>query len=397
MANSWHGVHSFSLMRADQDFETAPDYPEPLFLTFSSLTLAAMNTTRARPFAALKLATLTSILLAEAVGFAAGGSRLVPAPLFRDPVFDGAADPTLVYNRAEKCWWMLYTNRRATVVEAKGLAWVHGTDLGIASTPDNGVTWKYRGTAKGLEFEPGRNTFWAPEIVFHEGLYHAFISYVRGVPETWDGSRDILHYTSKNLVDWKYEASIIPGAIDACVHRLPDGRWRMWFKNEQHKYTGTVADSKDLYVWEPCKSAMPDPDPGQGEGPDVVFWHGYFWMLKDTWKGQGVYRSPDAETWMRSGTILEQPGKRPGDHGLGQHAGLLVQDEGHAYIFYFVHQGGDELHNRRTWLQAAELKFDSTGKTLACDRDAAFEIHLTEPAPEYQPEHPPKLSQTAHE
>ncbi|MBE0698764.1 MAG: glycosyl hydrolase, partial [Anaerolineaceae bacterium] len=37
-----------------------------------------------------------------------------PAPLFRDPIYDGAADPTIIWNREEKSWWLLYTNRRAT-------------------------------------------------------------------------------------------------------------------------------------------------------------------------------------------------------------------------------------------------------------------------------------------
>ncbi|WP_235991695.1 hypothetical protein [Metabacillus schmidteae] len=53
------------------------------------------------------------------------------APLFRDPIFDGAADPTIIWNEEEKEWWMIYTNRRATV-HCEGVAWVHGTDLGIA-------------------------------------------------------------------------------------------------------------------------------------------------------------------------------------------------------------------------------------------------------------------------
>src|SRR5215831_12042126 len=34
-----------------------------------------------------------------------------PAPLFRDPIFDGAADPVVVYNREKKQWWMFYTQR----------------------------------------------------------------------------------------------------------------------------------------------------------------------------------------------------------------------------------------------------------------------------------------------
>ncbi len=39
----------------------------------------------------------------------------VPAPLFRDPIYDGAADPTVIWNRAEGAWWLLYTARRANV------------------------------------------------------------------------------------------------------------------------------------------------------------------------------------------------------------------------------------------------------------------------------------------
>ena len=108
----------------------------------------------------------------------------VPAPLFRDPIFDGAADPTIIWNRAEKQWWILYTNRRASA-EGPGLAWVHGTDIGVASSVD-GADWLYRGTLRGLEFEPGRNTFWAPEVLYHAGLYHMYVSYVRGVPASWN-------------------------------------------------------------------------------------------------------------------------------------------------------------------------------------------------------------------
>jgi len=36
-------------------------------------------------------------------------------PLFRDPLYDGAADPVVVWNRRERKWFMLYTNRRANL------------------------------------------------------------------------------------------------------------------------------------------------------------------------------------------------------------------------------------------------------------------------------------------
>ena len=319
-------------------------------------------------------------------------TRPAPAPLFRDPIHDGAADATLIWNRGEKCWWMLYTNRRADADNEKGVKWVHGTDIGIASTPDAGETWKYRGIARGLEFETNgtHNTFWAPEVVDFGGKYHAFISYVRGVPETWKGTRDILHYTSTNLLDWKFESIVVPGSIDACVHRLPDARWRMWFKNEQKKIRGTVLDSEDLYTWEPTKSEMPDPDPGKGEGPDVFFWKGSFWMVKDLWRGLGVYRSPDLDHWKFMGVILDKPGKRPGDQRIGQHPGVLVQDADHAYLIYFVHQAEKEPAYRHTWLQVAKMGFDGT--TLTCDRDAVFDFVLQQPAAEFTAEHIPAIS-----
>ena len=45
-----------------------------------------------------------------------------PAPLFRDPITDGAADPVVIWNREEKSWWMLYSQRRANT-EAPDVAY----------------------------------------------------------------------------------------------------------------------------------------------------------------------------------------------------------------------------------------------------------------------------------
>ena len=82
------------------------------------------------------------------------------APLFRDPIYDGAADPVLVWNREAQEWWMIYTNRRATQ-EGPKFGWVHGTDLGVASSSDGGSTWLYREILKvskraGAEIRSGR-------------------------------------------------------------------------------------------------------------------------------------------------------------------------------------------------------------------------------------------------
>ena len=88
---------------------------------------------------------------------------IAKAPLFRDPIHDGPTDPTILWNPLEKRWWIVYTQRRANV-EGAGVGWVHGTDLGVASSEDGGHSWLYRGTLNLEAVEPGRNTFWAPDM-----------------------------------------------------------------------------------------------------------------------------------------------------------------------------------------------------------------------------------------
>ena len=224
------------------------------------------------------------------------------APLFRDPIYDGAADPTLIYNRQAGEWWMVYTNRRATA-EGENVAWVHGTDLGVASSKDGGQTWLYRGILPGLDIEWGRNTFWAPEIIWHQNQYHMYASYIQGVPTKWEGySREILHYTSPDLLKWEYRSTLNLSThriIDACVYQLPTGNFRMWYKDEDNQSFIYAADSPNLYDWTVVGPVLTEH--GQ-EGPNVFQFKGYNWLITDEWRGQAVYRSGPARTG--SGTIL---------------------------------------------------------------------------------------------
>ncbi|WJH34778.1 glycosyl hydrolase [Paenibacillus sp. CC-CFT747] len=258
------------------------------------------------------------------------------APLFRDPLFDGAADPVVVWNRAKQEWWMIYTNRRATA-EGPGFAWVHGTDLGVASSRDGGAHWVYRGTLTGLDIEWGRNTFWAPEILWHEGIYHMYVSYIQGVPEEWAGhKRELLHYTSPDLLQWTFRSKLELSSdrvIDACVYPLPSGGFRMWYKDEANGSFTYGADSPDLYEWKvtgPVITGRPH------EGPNVFELSGHYWMIVDEWRGQGVYRSDNLTDWERSGLILDKPGIREDDGTIGLHADVVGQGE-EAFIFYFTH------------------------------------------------------------
>ncbi|MEG1775173.1 MAG: glycosyl hydrolase [Clostridia bacterium] len=312
--------------------------------------------------------------------------QLAPAPLFCDPIFDGATDPTVIWNPTEGAWWIVYTQRRANV-PCRGVSWVHGTALGVASSADGGKSWLYRGTLELEASEPGLNSYWAPEILCHEGVYHMYVSFVRGVPEDWSGERHILHYTSRNLWNWRYESVLELSSqhvIDACVYPLPQGGWRMWYKDEAHESHSYAADSADLYHWLPIG---PQTEDCAQEGPNVFALGGTYFLVADMWDGMAVYHSDDLTHWTRNPQkLLSDGGTRADDNNRGHHADVLVVGDA-AYLFYFVHPGANEYsysapseydpyQKRRSSLQVARLTA-CDGQLLA-ERDA-FDFVLTQP------------------
>ncbi|ACT01664.1 glycosyl hydrolase [Paenibacillus sp. JDR-2] len=312
------------------------------------------------------------------------------APLFRDPIHDGAADPTVIWNHDEQCWWLAYTNRRANV-DAQAVSWCYGLDIGLASTPDEGRTWVYRGIMQGLEFEKGRNTFWAPEVISVDGVYHMYVTYIRGVRSMFEGPSQIAHYTSGNLFDWEFHsiADLGDRVIDACVHQLPSGNWRMWFRRDTGDGIYTfAADSQDLYHWQEKGPVITDCN---HEGPNVFAFLDSYWMVTDPWDGLAVYRSDDLDNWKRqSNNILRGRGTRKEDGAKGGHPDVIVQGD-EAFIFYFTHPERDEEYYkigytledmepykyRRTSIQVARLSI--VDEELVCQRDEPFDFHLRQP------------------
>ncbi len=313
-------------------------------------------------------------------------AEVTPAPLYRDPVYDGAADPVLVWNPFRQAWWMLYTQRRAKL-DLPGVEWCHDTEIGVAESRDAGMTWAYRGTLT-IEASDAEYSFWAPDVIRDDaGRYHLFVSYVPGAASThrnWGGQRHILHYSSADLWHWTFERRV-PVASDYCIDptliRRPDGAWRMWYKDEGHDSKTYAVESRDLDEWVPVK------DPGvsklYGEGPKAFHFGGCYWLIKDPNSGLDVYRSDDLDGWAYQGKILDQPGSRNSDGTIGKHADVVVCGE-RAYIIYFTHpytenapdrNGVSPLSNRHTAIQAAELEVRE-GR-LVCDRDKAFRIRLT--------------------
>jgi GH43 family beta-xylosidase len=314
--------------------------------------------------------------------------HVAPKPLYRDPLFDGAADPVIIYSGSYGRWFMFYTNRRANTAGATGFEWVHGTRIGMAESLDSGVTWKYVGEAD-IELPPGiagkEATLWAPDVVRDRiGIYHMFVTVVPGIFRDWKHPRRIVHLTSMNLRHWS-DARVVPlateRAIDASIARLPDGGWRLYYNNETDNKAIWYADSPDLETWTDRGKLITDQ---AGEGPKAFPWRGAWWLITDVWNGLAVYRSGDGSSWQRQpDNLLQQPGRGEDDNVAGQHADVVTVGD-RAWLFYFTHPGrkanakqADDYSTRRSSIQVVELE-EIDGR-LAANRDSPTRIALRAP------------------
>jgi hypothetical protein len=258
---------------------------------------------------------------------------------------------------------------------------VHGTDIGIASSRDRGATWTYRGVVAGLAHEPGHNTFWAPEIVWVEDRCHMFVSYIQGIPTAWEGHpRQIHHYTSNDLVHWQHHGPLLLAgdrAIDACIFPLPQGGYRLWYKNEADASSTWSLESDDLYDWHSPRHVLSTP--GGHEGPNVFRLGNVFWLIVDSWSGQLVYRSADLQGWTPAGRILGNDSRRSGTDDLvpGLHADVHVEGDT-GYVLYFVHHPGPDQSGRQSSIQLATVTTD--GERLICDSSDDSRLALPEPS-----------------
>lgn len=336
----------------------------------------------------LSLAACTDLKVHEEKNSLQGS--LAPKPLYRDPVYDGAADPSIIFNSVEKKWLMFYTNRRANVAGLTHVTWVHGTPIAIAESVD-GANWSYRGLVNFPKDIPGTKnldaaTYWAPAVLEHQGIYHMYLTIVPGIFEDWNHPRTIVHLTSDDLRQWQYQSTlplVNNKVIDPCVLRLPDGRWRLWYNNEPAGKKTFYAESEDLYHWEDKGSANLPED--RGEAPLVFFWQGHYWLINDLLgnNGLGVYKSHDALNWTRQkNNLLDVPGSGVDDQNAGHHPEVIVSGE-RAYLFYFVHPGSNvgsvyenqpDINVKRSSIQIVELQY--LDGWLAANRNAPVRVNL---------------------
>jgi hypothetical protein len=206
--------------------------------------------------------------------------KIAARPLYRDPVFDNPTDPVIVFNAESKRWLMYYTQRRGA-----SIAEIHGSKIGIAASEDNGATWKYIGTADityGQDEHPADYTYWAPDVIWVKDSYHMFLAYVPGIFSNWNHPREIVHLTSKDGLKWDTigKVDLKSGkVIDPCLIQIPNGDWRMFYKDEARPHTLCYADSHDLNQWEVKGNAVTNRN---GEGPVCIRFQGKYWLLADT-------------------------------------------------------------------------------------------------------------------
>jgi hypothetical protein len=288
----------------------------------------------------------------------APADKLAARPLFRDPPFDAPTDPVLCFDAEAKKWFMYYTARRATATNAPGVTWVHGSNIGMAESSDGGATWTYRGTADisyGKDQHPNDYTYWAPEVIWVEGIYHMFLSYVPGVFNDWNHPREIVHLTSKDGVKWHTIGKVdlkSERVIDACVMQVPDGGWRMWYKDESRSPTLSYADSMDLTHWETKGNAVTN---FSGEG--AFRWNGSYWRIADCWRnGRRVWKFEDCLNCTLQDVRL-----------LGSHGDVVVSRD-RAWWFYFG-------PGRRTAINVVELRV-ADGKLIPGDPNQPTYIDL---------------------
>lgn len=314
--------------------------------------------------------------------------KLAPKPLYRDPIMDGASDPTILWSPRDQKWFMFYTSRRANIHGlGSGVAWVHGTPIGIATSEDGGATWNYLGDAKINYPDAVTNaTYWAPAVVESHGDFHMFLTYVPGIFDDWSHPRYVIHLTSKDLIHWRYVSTLPlahPKVIDPGLLHLPDGTWRLWYKDEVTGSSCDEADSADLEQWTD-HGRVPGLSDHGGEAPLPFHWQGHYWLLRDIGPGLALYRSDDARNWTRVGSLLHTPGTGPDDTGVGHHPDVILSGD-RAWLFYFVQPGTSAISaglpdRRRSSIQVTELHYDREHNTLTVDRNEPTMINLQPPA-----------------
>lgn len=291
----------------------------------------------------------TLLILLFLFGLNIFGQKLIlpeSQPFFNDTIWQGAADPTILWNPVKKEFYIWYTQRRANLEKGDGVEWMHGSSIGIAASKD-GKAWRYVGICSGNEglgsAEKKGVTWWAPSVIYDGKLFHMYVSYVPGIFRDWNAKRFIKHFTSIDGDHWVYQATLSLSSehcIDACVYKLKN-KWMMVYKDEKNDNHTWMAESNDLYHWKVLGAVIKDVG---HEAPYVWKERKNYYMIVDAWdKGLRIYESKNGiSDWQYFCTV---DGCHP----------AIFRNAGKSYIIF--HSGFNSQNEKCTALYIKELKY----------------------------------------
>ena len=295
----------------------------------------------------------------------------VPAPLFVDPHEGGGADPAVVWDPATRHWVMFYTAYRSDLPDDGSDRWYHGTPLRRAVSAD-GLLWLADGQVVVPDAGPAQ-TWWAPDVIACPGGWCLAVTVLPGQGgQGGSEPAEVRLYLSNDLRVWRAAGRLPTFAhrlLDACLIAVPEGGWYALAKLDTAAGPRLAAcSSPDLVVWTWLGELT---GLRGGDGPDVFAFAGSWWLLVDIGAGNAVYRAAHPHgPWTPAGSILGQPGTRPGDDWRAGQVEVVVSG-GRAFAIYHVLQRGARWgrpDGRTLAFQLAEL-FVVDGH-LICDRDA---------------------------
>lgn len=101
--------------------------------------------------------------------------------------------------------------------------------------------------------------------------------------------------------------------------------------------------------WSRAKSV--DRTDRNGEGPKCIHWRGRYWLIADTWSGQGVWSSDDCMHWKPQDGVL-----------IGNHGDAVIHGD-RAWWFYFGGQRGRNPNINWAVIQPAKPATSSSAGT----------------------------------
>ena len=208
-----------------------------------------------------------------------------------------------------------------------------------------------------------------------------YLTYVPGVFENWNHPRNIIHLTSKDLLNWKVRIN-----IETCNDKVIDA-WCFNFPITPGAY-GTIMrwmeSRSGMRTVRICTTGLTKGKQLQQEEKDQKFLNGK--IITGWWLMYGKeWRSISPMillNWTRqSSRILEVGGTGKDDGAIGGHCDVVLNND-RAFVFYFTHPGrtalnpaqGSSVEARRSVIQVAELEYKDG--EISCNRNKPSFINL---------------------